>query len=1103
MFNRGIDALLQALPTISGLTVAEIRRLLTRAWLETAGPRLGADTQENAAVPGDLRRLATALELHAIVPANTPVSTIRACAFVAGEALMIAQQLAPLPDRQGMYPIFGRVGRFEHIEAGLLYLIAGYDANAALAADDLSDSPAPQDLPDGPIAEWALERIVNLLRLRRAVDAVVSPPVADGASLRTTVRHEIWRRIGVHVSDQIDWLTFGSGIDPNAGAALRALADQLEQRPGGPAGPATHADLHHLLLLLATACEGTAGRALRTVPPPPDDTDGHFAAYQRDRAPTRPLLWPAAEDYARQVLPGPTAHAVVSVPTGSGKSAVAELAIGQARCRGWVLYLAPTNALVGQIRRQTADVFGSHFVREFIGGAEYTQLAAESLAEIDNRQILIMTPEKCSLALRQNPEAFSRLALCILDEAHLLADRNGRGVIAELVLAEVMHRAPRALMLLMSALVSNPAALAEWLQDATSISAVVVDEPWRPTRTLRAIAGIDRERGDIVKAEALHRLRTRPASRKNERCAMPVALISGLQGAWRSKDPADYVLSTTDIQIPLHVNRSAALIAKGYCTPATCSIVQRLGERGEKVLAFLPRSKHDSFLAANTIPGFAGTSVPTEPIVEAFLWLAELELGVPSGLRAALSKRVAVHTSALLTEEQRASEVAFDREVAIAMFATGTMAQGLNLPATAVVIGGTDIGYDEKATAQQKRDGARAQLLNAIGRAGRAHVAPRSMAIVVPNRLIALRSNADAMRAVRSAEFLQEEDASSAIGSALDGLIGDALAGRIGVETMSDAEQTAFTFLTFAGGNSDDARGVISKTWAVHRANARTAAESLAGAIGTVGQAFMIRAAVPQWVALAAHQSGIPLPETVQIYEGLRAHLAIEAAPTTILEWAALMLRLLGLLPARQLQRILPQGAYGSSRLAGIYDPHPATRRAGWRAYQGALDAWMTGKPLITVAAHVHPKPVDHNAGRGSHDPLPRVITIVGNGFRFGLSLIAGSMVATVATGRENDPDGPWSIPSESLRALSLLPLAVRSGAHQPEVIAWIRSGIHTRVAAHRLNALIPAPPGQSDDELQRWAFGRLRDLIEGAIVAGNLDDGQLIGALQAVHYAR
>ncbi|HEY2672319.1 MAG TPA: DEAD/DEAH box helicase, partial [Rugosimonospora sp.] len=131
-------------------------------------------------------------------------------------------------------------------------------------------------------------------------------------------------------------------------------------------------DLYHLLLLLATACDETGSRGLRAVPPPPPDPRDRFATYQRERAASRPLLWPAVQEHAHEALPRPVVHTVVTVPTNSGKSSVAELAISQALCRAWVLYLAPTNALVGQIRRQMADVFGRSTVREFLGGAEYT-----------------------------------------------------------------------------------------------------------------------------------------------------------------------------------------------------------------------------------------------------------------------------------------------------------------------------------------------------------------------------------------------------------------------------------------------------------------------------------------------------------------------------------------------------------------------------------------------------------------------------------------------------------------------------------------------------------------------------------------------------------
>ena len=49
------------------------------------------------------------------------------------------------------------------------------------------------------------------------------------------------------------------------------------------------------------------------------------------------------------------------------------------------------------------------------------------------------------------------------------------------------------------------------------------------------------------------------------------------------------------------------------------------------------------------------------------------------------------------------------------MFATGTLAQGLNLPAPIVVIGGTTIGgKGPKPSGEMSEERAKAQLLNAV-----------------------------------------------------------------------------------------------------------------------------------------------------------------------------------------------------------------------------------------------------------------------------------------------------------------------------------------------------------------------------------------------------
>ncbi|MGH8078562.1 MAG: hypothetical protein ACREPE_14735, partial [Lysobacter sp.] len=245
MFNRGVAALLEALPSLSGLPIEQIRRLLTRAWMEATDLRSEtSEPEDDTRLPGELRRLATALEVHAILPLDVETVTIRACAFVAAEALMIAHELAPLEAREQQFWIFGSTRRFEQVEAGLLYLIAGYDANAALTVGNLGETNHVTD-PETPIAEWVLAKIRALLMLTSTPDD--DPPAATrtDAPLRSIVRHEIWRRIGSHVSDHVRWLTFETPTSLQAAAALRALADQLEQRPDSLPAPAQHADLHH------------------------------------------------------------------------------------------------------------------------------------------------------------------------------------------------------------------------------------------------------------------------------------------------------------------------------------------------------------------------------------------------------------------------------------------------------------------------------------------------------------------------------------------------------------------------------------------------------------------------------------------------------------------------------------------------------------------------------------------------------------------------------------------------------------------------------------------------------------------------------------------
>jgi hypothetical protein len=272
---------------------------------------------------------------------------------------------------------------------------------------------------------------------------------------------------------------------------------------------------------------------------------------------------------------------------------------------------------------------------------------------------------------------------------------------------------------------------------------------------------------------------------------------------------------------------------------------------------------------------------------------------------------------------------------------------------------------------------------------------------------------------------------------------------------------------------------VLRRSWAIQRAAATAQAEEIARVLGQLGSAFLDSRSAPAWVALAAHRSGLALPETARLHGALRQHLADAPPPTTIRQWADTMIAVLRTMPPDELERALPSKPYESTRLAPIWRENVAQRNDGWAALQATLTAWFEGQPLLQVAAQTEQKDPTGKTGRGQQDPLPRTLRVINEGFGFGLAIVAGALGAIVAAGRETDPEGPWLLPADSARALALLPLAVRFGAATPSTIAWIRAGARPRVVAHLLDRLIEAPSDMDDDDLRSWASRQLKDIAD------------------------
>ena len=170
-------------------------------------------------------------------------------------------------------------------------------------------------------------------------------------------------------------------------------------------------------------------------------------------------------------------NVVVSAPTGSGKTAVAELAICHCLAAdGTALYVTPLRALTTE-REDDWQRF------EALGHRVYVVTGERELdpARAARADILVMTPEKVDAATRNHRSDRYRFITdvdcCIVDEVHLL-DSDARGSVLDATIARMRRLAdPR--IVAMSATMGNVDDVAAWL-DAPPETTFQFDASHRP-----------------------------------------------------------------------------------------------------------------------------------------------------------------------------------------------------------------------------------------------------------------------------------------------------------------------------------------------------------------------------------------------------------------------------------------------------------------------------------------------------------------------------------------------------------------------------------------------------------------------------------------------
>jgi len=726
MFDQYAQTLFGSLPALDGLSAEDSRRALSRAYLAVIQLRLtipGSNEETTDAI-GYLRRLAGTAESGALFDNSNNDDARRACAFVAAEALALVADFCG--NNETIAQDVARLRRNDvvsRLEAALLYLTAHFDACAAGVLAGCPGDPCPDTSLTNQVAEWCFDALSNLCQFRltplpprRCPITFHEPESLDAVSLLDDTAGRLYGLLGEATAACMHWL---AGEDNNGLQAchelLRQLIECLQFDPTDNEAICGHdyGRVHHLACLLQMAVPELANRAICHIVPAPEGGDAaQYRKYLRDRAvgreageTGRAVLWPSARQYVSQCIQAGRRNAVVTMPTGSGKSFVAELAISQNIGDGWCLYLVPTNALAEQVRADLRDGLESleTDVIAFIGDQDYSTLPTETVTDVAPNTVAVMTPEKCSLALRRHPQAFRNCQLVVFDECHLLGDTgSGRGVTAELVISRLMLQARPCSFMLMSAIVQNPADLAGWLQDATGETTEVMQIPWRPTRTLRAALGVDAESFRLEYPQARAELHSMPARRKGVRFDADYSLVAGLQGAWQDTEVENYTVVTIPAKAELKAVRQGSpgqwqysIDAKSWVNESAKRIAEMLGDHNIQTLVFIPASRHYPFSVGAKLALAEATieSLPALPtLIGALRRLAEYEFGLQSEVFALLERGIAIHTSHMIETEKIASETAFRSRAARVMLATGTLAQGLNLPAMAVVIAGTRIG---------------------------------------------------------------------------------------------------------------------------------------------------------------------------------------------------------------------------------------------------------------------------------------------------------------------------------------------------------------------------------------------------------------------------
>ena len=314
---------------------------------------------------------------------------------------------------------------------------------------------------------------------------------------------------------------------------------------------------------------------------------------------------------------------VLSIPTASGKSLVAYLAIVHRLIHegGKALYVVPLKALARE-KYEELQLFEKLGLKVGISTGDLDD-SDPRLARFD---IIVCTSEKADSLLRHRVSWMTKIKVLVIDEIHLIHDPS-RGPTLEVIISHFKALNPKTQIIALSATIKNATELSIWLNGK------LIQSDWRPVPLKEGVCLRNEVKYDDGKT----------------------VNIDGSEKKSLERLVEDSIKSGGQALVFVNTRRS------------TVSVANKLATIIEKNLSKKDKGNLEKLLS----------STKKE--------LPELT-SVDKKLFSCLEKGVAFHNAGLSSVQRRTVEQSFKERIIKCIVATPTLAAGVNIPAQRVII---------------------------------------------------------------------------------------------------------------------------------------------------------------------------------------------------------------------------------------------------------------------------------------------------------------------------------------------------------------------------------------------------------------------------------